>query len=309
MDKKISFGAEMTLQQFLALDNYLKSYDTIKEVLNTKEFHNLKLEGGVDVIDIKKNIFNGWNTERILRANNELLNNKDNYFVLQWSFPQAYYSVYMFTLSYLYLIGLTNTAPSHSGIMRKFGKLVKSDKYPKMISFYIEGSKKNLGFKNITKQYSMNSIEFNQNSIDSCQTKICQFLKATRQIDLVQRRNHYKTARVYKTKKGQRKTNLNQREWEEISKQMGVTNILHLLYRKRIKSNYREIKSFMYEGIEASQIHKNLVGIVNELNLIHECYIYKLIGRNKFLDFYKEYSNMKKISFLDKRIEMIKNGI
>jgi len=238
----------------------------------------------------------------MLRATDELLKIEDNYFALQWSFPQAYYSVYMLTMAYMTLNGQnTNT---HSGIMDKFSEFAISGKYPEAISFYCKGTKKNPEFVNIKKHPSQSSLSLNHDSKESCETQICQFLNATRQILLEEKRKDKHVASLFTTGNGanmKNKKSLSENEWKIVASKIKETNVLHLLYRKRIKSNYRDIDSFNNEYIRADYIHKSLIGIVKNLNFIHEMYICKMIGIDMFDSFYREYSKGNDITFLLKR--------
>ena len=310
MNDSIQYGAEMTFRQFIALTNFLKFHNPIDEIKGNDYFNKLRCAKNIEPDSVKKWIFNGWNTERILRANDNFISIEDNFFALQWSFPQAYYSVFMLTLSYMTLKGQNTT--SHAGIMNKFGEFISTGKYPKMISFYCKGTKKNPEYCNIQKHPSHSSLEFDHSSKDSCETQICQFLKATREILLDEKRNDQNVAKKFVAGKGKNKhtkISLSETDWQSIAKDIGVTNILHLLYRKRIKSNYRDIDSFTYENLKADYIHKSLIGIVKTLNLIHEAYIYKIIGSKKYLDYYSEYTKRMELPFLDKRIEKLNNEI
>lgn len=306
---KDNYNVEMTLNQFLSLDNYINNVDIITEINNTKQFRNfhLKKRKDVDVDEIKNWMFNGWNTERVLRVSNQLFDSQDNHFVLQWSFPQSYYSVFQLTLSFIYLIRKTKI--SHKSIMDKFGELVKYNWYPKSISFYSDGTNKNPIFKNISNNKNINSIDFDPNSIESCERQIHQFLKSTRKIDLSVQWDDKNVKKKYRNRKGEEKKRLNEKEWGEISKSIGNTTILHLLYRKRIKSNYKNIDTFTSGENQSKKINESLIEIVNKLNFIHECFIYKTIGSKKFLEFYNEFKKNEKIPFLEERIELIKNTI
>lgn len=310
MSDKIQYGAEMTFKQFIALTNYLKFHDFVAETKANYYFNRITTAKNVNPDKVKKWIFNGWNTERILRANDKYLEIGDNYFALQWSFPQAYYSVFMLTLAYMTLNGQNTT--SHAGIMNKFSEYAVQGKYPKTISFHCKGTKKNPEFVHIKKYPSSTSLELDHHSKESCETQICQFLNSTRQILLDEKRNNKNVAKTFTTGKGKNKKpkkKLSESEWQIIANKIKETNILHLLYRKRIKSNYREIDSFTYENLKADYIHKSLIGIVKNLNFVHEMYIYKMIGSDKYHDFYKEYTKEKELAFLDQRIKKINNEI
>lgn len=310
MSVNIQYGAEMTFKQFIALTNYLKFHDLVEETKSNNYFNKVTTAKNVNPDEVKKWIFNGWNTERILRANDKYLEIGDNYFALQWSFPQAYYSVFMLTLAYMTLNGQTTT--SHAGIMDKFSEYAVKGKYPKTLSFHCKGTKKNPEFVHIKKYPSATTLELNSQSKESCETQICQFLNSTRQILLDEKRNDKNVAKSFTTGKGKdkkQKKNLSEGEWRIVANKIKETNILHLLYRKRIKSNYREINSFTYENLKADYIHKSLIGIVKNLNFVHEMYIYKMVGSAKYLEFYQEYTKGKELDFLNRRIEEINNEI
>lgn len=310
MSSEYQFEAEMTFKQFLALTNYIKFHDLIEETKNNVYFKRVSIAKNIDPNSVKKWIFNGWNTERMLRATDEFLKIEDNYFALQWSFPQAYYSVYMLTLAYMTLNGQnTNT---HAGIMDKFSEFAISGKYPKAISFHCKGTKKNPEFVNIQKFPSHSTLSLDHESQESCETQICQFLNATRQILLEEKRNDKNVASLFTTGKGSRKKmkkSLSEVDWTVIAKKVKETNILHLLYRKRIKSNYKDIDTFNAESIRADYIHKCLIGIVKNLNLVHEMYICKMIGKEMYTRFYEEYAKGKEIQFLKKRSDLILDAL
>ena len=308
MDDKIQYAAEMTFKQFIALTNYLKIHDLVEETKSNYYFNKVTMAKNVNPDEVKKWIFNGWNTERILRANDKYLEIGDNYFALQWSFPQAYYSVFMLTLAYMTLNGQSTTR--HAGIMDKFSEYAVQGKYPKAVSFHCKGTKKNPEFVHIKKYPSATTLELDHQSKESCETQICQFLNSTRQILLDEKRMDKNVARSFTTGKGKKqKTNLSEGDWQIVASKIKETNILHLLYRKRIKSNYHDIDSFTYENLKADYIHKSLIGIVKNMNFIHEMYIYKMIGSDKYLEFYQEYTKGKELDFLDRRIEKINNEI
>jgi uncharacterized protein (UPF0332 family) len=307
---RTQYGAEMTFKQFIALEYYLQFHDLMEETKSNSYFNKVSIAKNVDPNNVKKWIFNGWNTERILRANDSYFEIEDNYFALQWSFPQAYYSVFMLTLAYMTFNGQNTT--SHAGVMDKFSEFAVSGKYPKPISFHCKGTKKNPEFVHIKKSPSLSTLELDLQSIGSCETQICQFLNSTRQILLDEKRNDKNVANSFTTGKGKnkrQKQNLSENEWQIVASKIKETNFLHLLYRKRIKSNYRDIDSFTYENLKAHSIHKSLIGIVKNLNFVHEMYIYKIIGSETYLQFYQEYTKGKEMDFLDRRFEKISNEL
>jgi uncharacterized protein (UPF0332 family) len=304
------YKAEMTFRQFVALTNYIKFHDLEDQIIKNSYFQKVSVAKNINPGIVKKWIFNGWNTERMLRATDEYVKIEDNSFALQWSFPQAYYSVFMLTLAYMTLNGQnTNT---HSGIMDKFSEFATSGKYPQAISFCCKGTKKIPEYVNIKKHPSNSSLSFNHDSKESCETQICQFLNTTRQILLDEKRHDKNIASLFTTGKGankKTKKRLSESDWTIIAGKIKETNLLHLLYRKRIKSNYRDIDTFNNEFIKATNIHKSLIDIVKNMNYIHEMYICKMIGIEMFDSFYKEYSRGNEINFLKTRKDFIFNSL
>jgi len=308
VSKDVKYGAAMTFQQFIALSVYLKKFDTIKEVSATPYFSKLKPESDIDLESIKKWMVNGWNTERILCANTDIINIQENYFALQWSFPQAYYSSFMLTLAFMKANGQNTT--SHAGIIKKFGDFSKQGKYPPFISFYQDGTEKNPTYHNIQKFPTKATIALDASCMKSCQTQICRFLSGTRIKKLKEKRNEKEVRKLFKKSCGKKnKDSLNQADWQQISDKIGVTTIMNLLYRKRIKSNYQDIDTYNYEELKADFIHNCLKRVVKELNLIHECYLYKTIGDANYIRIFQEYVKGKEIPFLEKRMEIINNNL
>jgi hypothetical protein len=109
-------------------------------------------------------------------------------------------------------------------------------------------------------------------------TQICQFLKATREKDLRER----KKSMSFKAKSGKRKRNLTDAEWTKVSDSVGRTSLLSLLYRKRIKSNYQEIDTFLNPHIDATALFNDVIHVVSCLNLIHESMLASAMGLSAY---------------------------
>ena len=62
MNDKIQYGAEMTFKQFIALTNYLKFHDLLEETKSNYYFNKVTTAKNVNPDEVKKWIFNGWNT-------------------------------------------------------------------------------------------------------------------------------------------------------------------------------------------------------------------------------------------------------
>lgn len=82
----------------------------------------------------------------------------------------------------------------------------------------------------------------------------------------------------FKTKGGNSKQNLTDADWSKVSDSLGRTSVMSLLYRKRIKSNYGDIDTFLNPNISAAPLFRNLIHVVSCLNFTHELAIARAIG-------------------------------
>jgi hypothetical protein len=136
--------------------------------------------------------------------------------------------------------------------------------------------------------------------------EIAQFLTSTRGINLKKRREDMKND--FRTLKGNKiKKALNSTEWGRVSNSLGKTSILSMLYRKRIKSNYHDIDSYLAIGLDAREIFHSLIKIVETLNLIHEACILKLIGETRIRNITDSAST--NIEFASDRIDHLTSTI
>jgi len=303
----LQVSADVTYKQFLAIATYFRHFNPIDDLLGMTYFQNLNRCRLYSRHSVRKWLFNAWNTERILRFNSDLLQEDNNYFILQWSFPQIYYSAFSSTLAYFKTVGYTEE--SHTNVMKKFALLVTEDKYPNSIKFSCSGRKDAIIYHSIAFTDTPNAMELNIFDIESVMNKICQFLKTTRKIQIDEKRNDTNVKKKFKTSNGQIKSRLTSYDWDEVSKMIGHTTLLNLLYRKRIKANYRDIDTFNFEGIRSYQINKCLVNIINTFNLIHEAMIYKSLGFDEYNTIYEAYIRGNNIKFLSRRYEIINNNI
>jgi hypothetical protein len=291
------FSAEMTKRQFSALALKLDKQSILAELKELSFFKSINMSSSYEQAGIAQLVKNGHNTEKILRINNDLLTNEQAVYALQWAFPQAYYSVYALLMAFFKTVG--HPENTHTSCIRKFGKLVHENKYPKTISFLSTGGIRNISFIGIECRDSYSTLEFNANDNRTILNQICQFLRSTRQLELQKSKDDRND---FKTKKGKPRKNLSASDWEKVSIKLGYTSILNLLYRKRIKSNYRDIETFLAPNIEPAQIISSLIHIVSCLNFIHETYIAKAIG---FKGYKSITTHVDKYVFVKQRTERI----
>jgi len=298
IDYETDFAARMTSNQFSALGIKVKLENIITELKSLEYFNNLKEKEFNEKI-ISTRLKNSWSTENVLRSIKDLYDDDQIIFTLQWAFPQAYYSVFMSFCAYLNMIN--TELDNHSKVIKKFGEFIEQGKYPDSISFYASGVKP-IDFHNISKSHALSSIHFDPFDEKSVDTQTCQFLKATREIDLNNKKTNMKSA--FKTKRNKTKKSLSRLDWEKVSHSLGLTTVLSLLYRKRIKSNYDNIDTFVSPDIDPIGTFNSLIKVVNSLNFINESYISKLLNINKLKEIFNGCA-LKEKPFIQERLEII----
>lgn len=299
-EMKLQFSAEMTQYQFEALECKLNE-STIISLLNSLDYiNNLRLSQTCNYIDVEKWLKNSWNTERLLRFTSDSFTGNSLSFSIQWAFPQIYYSAFSSILAYFRVVGFTER--SHSAVIRKFGMLINDGKYPIAISFRAIGGKNNIIFNDINMKPGYDSIRFIRSDPESVNNQICQFLRSTRKIDLENKKSNVRIPK--KNGKGYKK-NFNQNDWEIVSSKLGYTSLLSLLYRKRLKSNYRDIDTFLSEHLDASTLFNSIIKITSCINLIHEVFVAKGIGLSR----YNQIVNNINYDFVTNRFQVINSII
>jgi uncharacterized protein (UPF0332 family) len=224
-NQELWFRAEMTHRQFASLSHKLVSADIENEIINLDFFINrLEKAKNINPDEVEKWLNNSWNTENILIQNKSIIENTGQSFAMQWAFPQAYYSTFGSLLAHFKALGYTQE--SHKSVLKNFALLVEQSKFPKSISFYCTGGKKNYGYVNIVKSNDVASMDFDTTNIKTIDNHVCQFLKATREIKLEDKAPELK----FKNLKGQRRKKLTPAMWQQVSNSLGPTTIMDLLY-------------------------------------------------------------------------------
>lgn len=302
MNEELWYKAEMTHRQFASLSQKLNNCDIENEIINLNFFKNKIVKSKkLNLDEVERWLKNSWNTENVLNQNKSIIDNTGQSFAMQWAFPQAYYSVFGSLLAHFKALGYTQE--SHTSVIKNFALLIDKNKLPQSMSFYCTGPKNNYSFGNINKPNDMTSIEFDSNNINTIDNHICQFLKATREIKLIEKAPDLK----FKNKKGQKRKKLSPLMWQQVSDSLGHTTIMDLLYRKRIKANYQDIDTFSSIHFKGPEVLSNLGIIVNRLNLINEVYIAKAIGIGKYQEMLNRHLIIVTNDPVKMRFEAIKN--
>lgn len=266
-------AARTTSNEFAALAIRLRPQVASAELKDLPQFTSLS-QRVEDPTKFRNQLVNGWNTERILGMTAEVLTQDALSSGLQWAFPMAYYATYSVTVAYFKAVGFTES--SHTAVIRKFGSLVALGKYPSCMSFFADGPRP-CAFCGVQYDPTFSTLA-RPTDPETADKIICSFLSGTRKLDLEEKKKDLKLL----TKAGKRKQAFDSEDWAKVSEKLGRTSLLSLLYRKRIKANYRDIDTFLSPQIDAVGIFRALQLTVNSINLVHEAFVARLVGRQKF---------------------------
>lgn len=294
-------AATVTANQFKSLGWYaqlcLEDQEMYKDYIGL-----LKKRSDVTKINfqlVQSRLINSWNTEKLIRFTKDHILDSDG-FVLQWIFPQAYYSVFNSTLAFFEVAG--HSEKSHSSVKKKLASLCESKKYPEKLCIWSDGGQNSIETKGLDcSMENYKSLSYRDSDENNLRCHIASFLNATREKNLKEKREEMKTK--FKTKKGKYKKNLDQSDWDAVSTYLGQTSFLCLLYRKRIKANYQDIDTFLGESIDALDITNSIISLVNTLNFTNELIVRHTIGAERMAEWIKKVKG----DFLSNRYAMINN--
>ncbi len=301
LTEEVGIRAKMTQIQFSALSHRCTTRKVSISLRNLFATYKPNRASNLDSSLVASCLLNGWNTEFLLRYNAESLTGDALRNSIQWAFPQAYYSVFSTTRAFFYAAG--HTEAHHASIIRKVGALMKSKRYPDVLSFLCDGGKSDV-YINITRSHIPSTLYFQKHDPQSVDTQICQFLHATRKIDLTERKKkiHILTAT------GKRKTHFSSSDWENVSRRLGLTSGLSLLNRKRRKANYDDIDTFLSNQLDPYKLYSDLTHIVSMLNLCHEAFIASIVGRKAYVAMTRR-AHDKGHRFIRRRYQMIETMV
>lgn len=301
--KNLSIPAQVFLNHFQAICTHLtchkNNYDLRQVTYFEKKLFSKK---DCDLVRIKKVLYNSWSSEHALHLTGKQ-GLPDYYkYALHWSFPQAYYSCYLNMHAFCLATG--DTSDSHHKIIMGFGDRVKRNTYPKCISFYAEGNYKDYTYENLPLHQPKKVLSLLRDEI-AVQSQIASFLKSTRSNKAEYHRDKRQQSDnpIRTTGSKQIAQKFNKAQWLEITRKLGPTSLFDILYRLRIKANYNDIETFMHADINFKQFHDCLTSVVGYLNFVHEGYLAKAIGYNKYEKMLNGFPAHLSESFVRRRYE------
>ena len=297
-----SIPAQVFLNYFIAINYYIKHTDDAGlQNLAFFRSHQAELEE-TDVEAIAKILLNSWNTEYALRTTAQL--GDDDYLrhALHWTFPQAYYSVFAGLKAFLYTLNIKTNNPDT--ISREVGRLVVRYAYPKTLSYYAAGPYKDFNIHRLPLGNYKPGLQIPETDIEA-QAQIGQFLRTSRKLKAIAVRNKLQSnsqTALRSPKTGKILEKWNSSHWEEITWRLGYTTFFDLLGRLRISSGNKEIERFVEAEIDVELFHESLLEIVSYLNGIHEAYVAKAMGLERYQQMVAALPAYLQNSFVNQRL-------
>lgn len=305
--EKKSIPSKVFFNHFKSIIYFISCCDDRFNLKKVDFYNSIKIKNeDFKIEEIKKLLWNSWSTEYAYKIGEKIDNNDYYKFSLHWNFPQAYYSVYLSMTAFHETQGIAND--QHEKSIKIFGNSVKDEHYPKALSFYCSGLHKSFkysgfnSFKKFSKDFSpLRKID----SLEDAEIQLATFLKTTREKNANDKRDRLKKAndKRFLNKKKKFRKSFSKSHWDLIYQTIPETSVFNLLYRLRIKANYRDIESFVNADIDFKEFHTCLGDLIFYLNFVHEAYILKAIGVTEYEKILNEFPNHLNKSTAIKRYE------
>lgn len=288
---------------FYVYENYLNNIiELIESVYKDgflsnviKDTSSIKQNGSISTDYLKRFLFLGWNTECLVRINDvrsdiELLRVNN-----QWKPIQVYYSIYSICEASNYSLTLQKLE-SHSKCLRQMSEYFSNTSFEPWNRSFVgySGNKKtattilpinfapDINIPNSLKRQGITSEE-----VLAC----C--LKA----------EHNNRIDDYKPRKGKTLKYLYDPKH---------TSLLHFLYRLRIKSNYKNVGTFLANAPDEkiASFSKNLNLICTYTNALNEIIIARRIGKKSMLKIMNEFINKhQNTKAIEKRLKIYSSSL
>jgi hypothetical protein len=164
------------------------------------------------------------------------------------------------------------------------GRLVVRNAYPRAIGYYAAGAYQDFSIHRLPLAGYKTSLHIPEKEIEA-QAQIGQFLRTTRKLQALAIRNQVQAnsqTALRSPKTGKILNKWKPSHWQQITWRIGYTTLFDLLSRLRISSTNKEIDRFVEAEIDFKLFHESLLEIVSYLNGIHESYVAKAMGLDKY---------------------------
>ncbi|GAB3515234.1 hypothetical protein [Emticicia fontis] len=254
---------------------------------------------------IKAMLLNAWNTEYSLRS---VAKTSETQFInrsLHWTFPQAYFSIFYSTRALMGTQGIYTA--DESALSKRMANWVERGFYPPSLGYYSSGNYNDFKIHRLPKTDVQPSVDFLKDEEDVA-SHIAQFLKTTRTIKAKKLREFIQSNEdtALKNKKtGDPILKFTKDDWEKITSQLPVTTVFDLLGRLKYSESNREIERYLNANIAFDAFHDSLIGIVYNINLVHELYLVKALGMDAYQSLLNELPAYLQNGFAHERFNQI----
>lgn len=300
-----SIPAQVFLNYFFAINYHIQEADDAMGGLQHLPFfraHQAEL-ADTDIQAITKLLHSCWSTEYALRSTAELGDEDYLRNALHWTFPQAYHTILAGLQAFLYTAGVRSNNPSL--IRREVGRLVVRNAYPRPVSFYAAGAHGDFSIHRLPLAGYKAGLHIAGKELDA-QAQIGQFLRTTRKIKAQATRQQVQAnanTAIRSQKTGKVLDKWTAAHWQQITWRLGYTTLFDLLGRLRISQTSREIERFVEADIDFKLFHNSLLNIVSYLNGIHETYVAKAMGLERYQQLVAELPRHLQNSFVEERLQ------
>lgn len=282
-----SIAAQVFLNHFFGWAFHLRQGHFAEDLGSLRAFQNFQPrwkseQAEARIRQMQDLLENAWKTEYALRRTAEVPDEAFLRNALHWTFPQAYYSV-LFSLR-AWLVARNITTNNSVLIRGEAGRLAAGRFYPDRAGFYASGHHGDFKVHRLPRAGAKPGLLPATTPFES-QSQIAQFLRTTRtqQAKAVRQQVQANPKLALRNPKtGDVLERFTRREWEKLTPRLGYTSYFDLMSRLRVSSQYREVERFMEADINFELFHRSLLEIVTYTNAVHESYVAKVIGLERY---------------------------
>jgi len=299
-EAKIKF--EVYTNYLWGLSYYIKqkypSYSDIKSVVKISQKDNISCS---NIEEVRKFLFNSWNSERILNAPTEYkTGNSFLKFANHWSPVLGYYSIFLCFQSLL-IAANEGVILRHEVFLEKVSSYIKKQKFPFIYPWDIlcDGCSyykaENFNFTVDRGEILTLSSLCNPSRVNEA-VFMAKILRTTRTKQESYREGRWKEEGRFRTKKEDiPKKNYGRKEKLAVSQSIAPTSIFNFLYRLRLRSNYEDADIFFLGDRDESDVNNyffSLQNITSYTLFFIETIIRQLVGDDLFYMIIESFDKM-----------------
>ncbi|HEX8659646.1 MAG TPA: hypothetical protein VF690_19040, partial [Hymenobacter sp.] len=214
----------------------------------------------------------------------------------------AYHAIQSGLQAFLYTTGVRSNNSQLT--RREVGRLVVKNAYPRPVSFYAAGAYGDFSIHRLPLAGYKAGLHIASKEIDA-QAQIGQFLRTTRKMKAQWTRAQVQAnpnTAIRSQKTGRPLDKWTAAHWQQITWRLGYTTIFDLLGRLRISQSSREIERYVEADIDFRLFHSSLLNLVSYLNGIHETYVAKALGLERYRQLVAELPTHLQAGFVQDRL-------